>query len=151
LLWLDPATAGTLAKTLRTAGFAGTLAGPGRLRSADFAAAAGGAMDGLMVPAPTLEKDAITAFQHFTEAFRGRYGHEPDATAAAACDAATLLIHILKQTGDRPAHEAFPLGFSFAGATGILAFDSQGNRKVNLQLLEAHGGQFVPAGTGVNK
>jgi branched-chain amino acid transport system substrate-binding protein len=151
LLWLDPATAGTLAKSLRAAGFTGTLAGPGRLRSADFAAAAGGAMDGLMVPAPTLEKDAITAFQHFTEAFRGRYGHEPDATAAAACDAATLLIHILKQTGDRPAHEAFPLGFSFAGATGILAFDSQGNRKVNLQLLEAHGGQFVPAGTGVNK
>ena len=151
LLWLDPATAGTLAKVLRTDGFTGTLAGPGKLRSADFAAAAGGAMDGLMVPAPTLEKDAITAFQHFTEAFRGRYGHEPDATAAAACDAATLLIHILKQTGDRPAHEAFPLDFSLAGATGILSFDSQGNRKVNLQLLEAHGGQFVPAGAEANK
>jgi len=151
LLWLDPATAGTLAKALRAAGFAGTLAGPGRLRSADFAKTAGGAMEGVTVPGPILEKDATTAFQHFTDAFQGRYDHEPDATAAAACDAATLLIHILKQTGDRPAHEAFPINFSLAGATGILSFDSQGNRKVNLQLLEAHGGQFVPAGAEASK
>ncbi|MFZ0828229.1 MAG: ABC transporter substrate-binding protein [Verrucomicrobiia bacterium] len=150
LLWLDPATAGTLAKSLRAAGFAGTLAGPGRLRSADFAAAAGGAMEGFIVTAPVLENDATITFQHFTDAFRARFGHEPDATAAAAFDAATLLIHILRQAGDRPAHEAFPLGFSFTGATGILAFDSPGNRKVNLQLLKAHGGQFIPTGTGAN-
>jgi ABC-type branched-subunit amino acid transport system substrate-binding protein len=151
LLWLDPATAGTLAKALRAAGFAGTLAGPGRLCSADFAKTAGGAMEGLVVPGPVLEKDAVTAFQHFTNAFCGRFGHEPDATAAAAYDAATLLIHILRQPGGHPAHEVFPIGFSLAGATGILSFDSQGNRKVNLQLFKAHGGQFIPAGTETNK
>jgi ABC-type branched-subunit amino acid transport system substrate-binding protein len=145
LLWLDPATAGTLAKALRAAGFAGTLAGPGRLRSADFAKTAGNAMEGLMVPGPIWEKDAAVAFQHFTNAFRARFGHEPDATATAACDATTLLIHILRQTGDHPAHEAFPIGFSLAGASGILSFDSQGNRKVNLQMFKAHGGQFIPA------
>ena len=150
LLWLDPATAGKLARTLRAAGFAGTLAGPGRLRSANFATAAGDAMEGMMVPAPILEKDATITFQHFIDAFRTRFGHEPDATAAAAFDAVTLLVHILRQTGDRPAHEAFPLKFSFTGVTGILVFDSQGNRKVNLQLLKAHGGQFVPAETGAN-
>jgi ABC-type branched-subunit amino acid transport system substrate-binding protein len=151
LLWLDPALAGKLAKALRAAGFAGTLAGPGRLRSADFAAAAGGAMDGLIIPAPILEKDATTAFQHFTSAFHTRFGHEPDATAGAACDATTLLIRILRQAGDRPAHEAFPIDFSLAGVTGILVFDSQGNRKVNLELLKAHGGQFIPAGAETNK
>jgi ABC-type branched-subunit amino acid transport system substrate-binding protein len=151
LLWLDPASAGTLAKALRAAGFAGTLAGPGRLRSADFTKTAGDAMEGLVMPGPVLEKDATTAFQHFTEAFRARFGHEPDATAAAAYDAATLLIHILRQPGGHPAHEAFPIGFSLAGATGILSFDSQGNRKVNLQLFKAQGGQFIPAGVGANK
>jgi branched-chain amino acid transport system substrate-binding protein len=151
LLWLDPATAGTLAKALRAAGFAGTLAGPGRLRSADFANTAGDAMEGLVVPGPILEMDATTVYQHFTEAFRGRFGHEPDATAAAAYDATTLLIHILRQPGDRPAHEAFPISFSLAGATGILSFDSQGNRKVNLQLFKAQGGQFIPAGAGANQ
>ena len=150
LLWLDPVTAGTLAKALRAAGFAGTLAGPGRLRSADFAKTAGGATEGLVVPGPILEKDAA-AFQQFTNAFRVRFGHEPDATAAAACDATTLLIHILRQPGGRPAHEVFPIGFSLAGATGILSFDSEGNRKVNLQLFKAQGGQFIPAGAGANK
>jgi ABC-type branched-subunit amino acid transport system substrate-binding protein len=151
LLWLDPVTAGTLAKALRAAAFAGTLAGPGRLRSVDFAKKAGDAMEGLMVPGPSLEKDAATAFQHFTHAFRGRFGHEPDATAAAAYDAATLLIHILRQPGGHPAHEAFPISFSLAGATGILSFDSEGNRKVHLQLFKAQGGQFIPAGIEPNK
>jgi ABC-type branched-subunit amino acid transport system substrate-binding protein len=150
LLWLDPATAGTLAKALRAAGFAGTLAGPGRLRSADFAKTAGDAMEGLMVTGPILEKDTTIVFQHFTETFRARFGHEPDATAAAAYDATTLLIHILRQPGGHPAHEAFPISFSLAGATGILSFDSEGNRKVNLQLFKAHSGQFIPAGAGAN-
>ena len=147
LLWLDPATAGILAKPLRTAGFAGKLAGPGRLCSTDFADAAGDAMDGFIVPAPILEKDAATAFQHFNDDFRARFGHEPDTTATAAYDAATLLIHILKHSGERPANEAFPLAFSLAGASGILTFDPQGNRKIKLQLLEAHGRQFVPTVT----
>jgi ABC-type branched-subunit amino acid transport system substrate-binding protein len=151
LLWLDPATAGTLAKALRATGFTGTLAGPSRLHSADFAKTAGDAMEGLMVPGPILEYDAATAFQHFADAFRARFGHEPDATAAAAYDATTLLIHILRQPGGHPAHEAFPISFSLAGATGILSFDSEGNRKVNLQLFKAQGGQFIPAGTGANK
>jgi branched-chain amino acid transport system substrate-binding protein len=150
LLWLDPATAGTLAKALRAAGFAGTLAGPGRLRSADFAKTAGDAMEGLMVPGPILEKDAVVAFRHFTNSFRARFGHEPDPAAAAAYDAATLLIQILRQPGGHPAHEAFPIGFSLIGASGILSFDSEGNRKVNLQLFKAQGGQFIPAGAVAN-
>ena len=150
LLWLDPASAGTLAKALRAAGFAGTLAGPGRLRSADFAKTAGDAMEGLVVSGPVLETDAAIAFQHFTNSFRARFGHEPDATAAAAYDATTLLIHILRQSGGHPAHESFPISFSLAGATGILSFDSEGNRKVNLQLFKAHSGRFIPAGAGAN-
>jgi ABC-type branched-subunit amino acid transport system substrate-binding protein len=144
LLWLDAANAGKLAKALRAAGFTGTFAGPSRLQAAEFAGAAGDAMEGLQVPGPIFEKDVMTVFQNFTSTFRTRFGHEPDPTAAAACDAAAVLIHVLRQTGDRPAHEAFPLRFSLGGATGILAFDSQGNRKLKLQLLEAHGGQFVP-------
>jgi ABC-type branched-subunit amino acid transport system substrate-binding protein len=150
LLWLDPATAGKLAKALRDAGFAGTLAGPGRLRSADFAAAAGHAGEGLVIPSPVLKPDAATIHEHFTDTFGKRFGHEPDATAAAAYDAATVMIRILRQIGDRPAHKAFPIGFSFVGATGILAFDSQGNRKVNLELFKAQGGQFIPAGIESN-
>jgi len=151
LLWLDPATAGRLAKALRTAGFAGTLAGPGRLRSALFAAAAGDDMEGLIVAAPVLDPDAATAWRLFSDAFRLRFGREADATSAASYDASRLLIHILRQIGDHPAQEAFPISFCLAGASGNLAFDSQGNRKVNLQLMEAHRGQFTPVGAGTNQ
>lgn len=150
-LWLDPKAAGTLAKSLRAVGFGGTLAGSGRLRSAEFSAAAGGAGEGLVVPSPGLEKNAGGAFQQFSNAFRGRFGREPDATAAASYDATTLLIQILRQHPDHRAHEAFPIGFSLTGATGVLTFDSQGNRKVNLQLLESRGGRFIPAGTGLSE
>ncbi len=150
LLWLDSTTAGTLAKVLRAAGFAGRLAGPSRLRSAAFAEAAGDAMENFQLAAPISENDAAIMFQNFTNSFHARFGREPDATAAAAYDAATLLIRILKQSGDRPAHEIFPIRFSLAGASGILAFDSQGNRQLNLQLFKARGGQFIPAATGAN-
>jgi ABC-type branched-subunit amino acid transport system substrate-binding protein len=151
LLWLDPTTAGRLAKALRTAGFAGTLAGPGRLRSALFAAAADDDIEGFIVPAPVLDKEAATVFQLFSEAFRMRFGHEPDATAVAAGDAARLLIHVLRDAGDRPVQEAFPLSVSFTGASGILAFDAQGNRKMNLQLFKEHEGQYIPCATGMNR
>ena len=150
LLWLDPTIAGKLAKALRATGFAGTLAGPGRLRSMDFAVAAGDASEGFMVAAPILDKHAANSFQHFTDDFHKRFGHEPDALATASYDAATLLIHILRQTGERSAHEAFPLNFSLVGASGVMAFDSHGNRKVNLQLLQGHRGQFASPPTGAN-
>lgn len=150
LLWLDPALAGKLANALRAAGFAGTLAGPGRLRSIDFTTSAVDASEGFMVPAPILNKETATTFQNFTHNFRSQFGHEPDATAAAAYDSATMLIHILRQTGDRPAHEAFLIGFSITGAAGNLSFDAQGNRKVKLQLLKAHAGQFIQDATEVN-
>jgi len=147
LLWLDSRRSGTLVKSLRAAGFAGTLAGPGRLRSAEMEIAAGDAMEGLVVSGPAMATAAATSFQLFNSVFRERFGHEPEAMAAMSYDAAALLIHILRQSAGHPAHESFPISFSFAGASGILAFDSNGNRKVDLRLYRAHGRRFVSAGT----
>ena len=151
LLWLDPGTAGTLAKALRAAGFAGTLAGPGRLRSPALAIAAGDAMEGLVAPAPVLEMDSAAAYQDFSRNFYERFGHDPDAAAASAYDAMRLLTQIFRHAGDQPAHESFPIKFSFTGASGILSFDTQGNRMATLQLLQAREGRFVPAGKGANE
>jgi len=144
LLWLDATPAGVLVKSFRAAGFAGPLAGPGRLRSANFAAAAGEAMEGFVLPSPVLEKRDEAVFRHFQTAFRDRFGREPDPMAAMSYDAARLLIHILGPGGDRPPPRAFPPGCSFPGASGRLSFDSEGNRKADLQLLEARHGRFVP-------
>lgn len=150
VLWMDSRMSGTLVKSLRAAGFAGTFAGPGRLRSADFEMAAGDTMEGLVVSGPILEKAAAAAFRLFATAFRERFGHEPDAMAAMSYDAAALLIHILRQAGGHPTPETFPINFSFTGASGILTFDSKGNRKANLELYKAHGRRFFSAGTESN-
>jgi ABC-type branched-subunit amino acid transport system substrate-binding protein len=144
LVWLDPASAGALVKALRGAGFSGKLGGPGRLCSAAFTEAAGVAANGFLVPAIVCDREAEAAAAHFRTAFRERFGRKPDAKAALSYDAAGLLIHILRQVGDQPARQAFPLLSIFPGASGMLAFDSEGNRKVALRILEVENGHFVP-------
>lgn len=144
LLWLDPIPAAALLKGLETAGFKGWLAGPSWLRCSDFEAGAGAAMENFLMASPIRDKAAKDRFERFASAFRARFGQEPDPMAAMSYDAAQLLIQILSRAGSRPAHEVFPLDFSFSGVTGILVFDAQGNRKVELELREGRGDRFVP-------
>ncbi len=147
LLWLDPVPAGRLAKTLRAAGFAGTLAGPGRLRTHDFIAEAGTASEGFLV-ADIVPDRASEARRHRLEAaYRRRFGAELDWPAAMAYDAAALLIDVLRATGAEPPHRAFPLADAFPGASGPLRFDREGNRLVELQLLICRGGRFIKLGS----
>ena len=56
--------------------------------------------------------------------------------AAMSYDASQLLLQILSRANGHPAHELFPIDFSFHGVTGILSFDSLGNRRVKLELRE---------------
>jgi ABC-type branched-subunit amino acid transport system substrate-binding protein len=150
LLWLNPATAGRLAKSLRTAGFTGKLAGPGRLDSAEFLSAAGDASEGFVIAVPLIEKKATDCHQRFATAFRARFGSEPALTAAMGYDAVLVLNHLLRHADGQPPHAAFPLKSSITGASGVLEFDSQGNRRTSLRLLEAHGGRFTPIATQSN-
>ena len=146
LLWLDPAVAGTMAQALRKAGYAGELAGPGRLRSSDFVAAAGRGAEGLLVPG-LLQSIAPTGPPQrtdFTTAYHERFGASPDATAVMAGEAAWLLVEVLQSAGSRPAHTAFPLVGSFSGASGVLTFDQAGNLIADLGLLRLRDGQWLP-------
>ncbi len=142
LVWLDPVLAGKWVKSLRAAGFTGKLAGPSRCNSPSFLLAAGKASESFMVPAIVLDGPAEARLRSFQEAFRQRYGIEADITAAESYDAAKLLVHILRQNTPQSLPRAFPLAFSFPGASGDLAFDTEGNRKVALRLLIARRGGF---------
>ncbi len=141
LIWVDPVTARVLAKTLRETGFCGLLAGPSWLHSAELIAA-NDAIDGFILPAP-VENVSQASFQKFSGEYRNRFCHEPDAMAAASYDAASLLIHILRQAGNRPAHELFPIHSSVLGASGTLIFDAQGNRQLELRLEQIREGRFA--------
>jgi ABC-type branched-subunit amino acid transport system substrate-binding protein len=140
LLWLDPVPAGRVARTLRSAGFSGTLAGPLRLASGAFAAEAGAAAEGLLVPALPPDRDGARAA--FEKKYRALFGADPDPAAVFAHDAAALLIGIVRKSGAEEARRAFPMSESVRGASGLLKFDSHGNRVVALGLLRYHDGRL---------
>ena len=148
LLWLDPVPAGRLTRSLREAGFAGTLAGPSRCNSPAFLAASAQASEGFLVPAIVLDKPGEARLLSFQTAFRQRYGIEGDLTAAEGYDAVRLLVHLLGKYDSQSLPRAFPLAFSLPGASGDLSFDAEGNRKIALRLLIARRGHFEPVERG---
>lgn len=147
LIWLDPVSAGRLAKDLRANGYLGRLAGPGRLHSDDFISAAGDAMDGFLIPIVKRDDESAALWGVFQTTYRARWAHEPDSMAAMSYDAARLLSHLLRQTVFQAPPHRLPTGFSWPGVTGKLSFDSGGNRKVELGLLQGHAGRFTPVPT----
>ena len=143
LLWLDPLPAGRFARALRAAGYHGKLAGPGSLQSGDFLKNAGDASEGFLVPAIVLDEASRAAFVRFISAYRAHYQSESDPSAALAYDATRLLVSVLRKAGSETPRRAFPLVETPPGATGVLSFDKEGNRKVNLNLLVWQNGKFT--------
>lgn len=149
LIWLAPVSAGRMAKNLRGAGYTGTLAGPGRLRCADFVNAAGQALEGFVLSGLVLDGQSAARRCLFEDAFQRRWGHEPGWMAEMSYDAAMLLAHLMRQHRfEAPPHRLAP-DFFWPGVTGEIGFDEEGNRKVELQLLAAHQGRFVPTTVGI--
>lgn len=151
LLWVDSAPAGKLAAAVRAAGFEGRLAGPSRLASAAFSEVAGKSAEGFLLAMPVPDERAASLRDQFLQGYRGRVGSltgaaqsNPAFTAALAFDAVQLLADVLRGVGGEPAFRAFPLTRTVPGVTGELAFDRSGDRRLQLQVLENHAGQWRP-------
>jgi len=144
LLWLAPAQAGRLASALRAAGYRGRLAGPGRLDSPEFFAAAGAAAAGVLVTGFRADADLRARADRFEGEFRREYKVQPDFSAAAAHDAARVLIEALRRAGNGAGRSPFPVSLPTEGVTGVLHFDDSGNRTDALQVLTCQQGRFVP-------
>ena len=144
LLWLPPAQAGTLAAALRSAGYDGWLAGPGPLDSPAFIAAAGPAATGVRVAEFREDAGLRGHPEEFKSRYRRKFDAEPDFSAAAAYDAARVLIATLRRAGDGAGYRQFPLALPTTGANGVLHFDNSGNRTDPLQVLTCQQGCFIP-------
>jgi branched-chain amino acid transport system substrate-binding protein len=144
LIWLPPSRAGTVAAALRAAGYGGRLAGPTPLDSPEFVAAAGAAAIGLLVTNFRADADLRVRADKFEKQFQRRYDTKPDFSAAAAYDAARVLIETLRRAGNPAGDRQFPLALPTAGVTGILHFDNSGNRTDALQVLTWQQGCFIP-------
>lgn len=145
LVWLAPAQAGVAAAALRGAGYRGCVAGPCSIDAPQFVAAAGAAADGVMVAEYEGDPGSRARAQRFEERFTARFGERPGYGAAAAYDAAQVLIENLRRAGDTPAYRRFPPQVPTAGVTGELRFDASGNRTGTLRVLACQRGRFVPS------
>jgi ABC-type branched-subunit amino acid transport system substrate-binding protein len=130
-LALPARAAGRLARALRAAGFRGTLAGPGQLLSAAFAAAAGPALEGFLTAAPT---SAVASGSPLSLA--------SDPAERMAFDAVRMLVdHLRRQVSDP---QPFPREDHPAGHSGPLVFDARGNRLLPLSLTVIRAGRAEP-------
>jgi branched-chain amino acid transport system substrate-binding protein len=143
LVWLPPSSAGDLVAELRAAGYGGRLAGPAPLDSTAFVAAAGAAANGVLVAAFRPDANSRARAEAFEDEFRRRYAIEADFSAAAAHDAARVLIETLRRAGTGAGDREFPLSRATEGVTGVLHFDASGNRTDALQVLTCRDGRFV--------
>jgi len=144
LLWLAPSEAGTVAAALRAAGYGGRLAGPCQLDSPDFVAAAGAAATGVWVTGFRADADLRARADRFERRYQREYKAQPDFSAAAAHDAARVLIETLGRAGNGAGYRRFPPDRPTVGVTGVLHFDDSGNRTDALQVLTCQQGHFVP-------
>jgi ABC-type branched-subunit amino acid transport system substrate-binding protein len=143
LLWLPPSKAGAMVAALRAAGYSGVLAGPATLDSPAFFAASGAAATGVLVTNFRGDATSIVRMDAFEGRFQRRYDAKPDFSAAAAHDAAQVLIETLRRAQKGAGDRQFPLSTATEGVTGVLHFDSSGNRTDALQVLTCREGRFV--------
>ena len=144
LIWLPPSRAGTVAAALRAAGYGGRLAGPTPLDSPAFVAAASTAATGFLVTRFRTGADLRVRADRFEKQYQRKYDAKPDFSAAAAYDAARVLIETLRRAGNSDGDRQFPLAFPIEGVTGVLHFDTSGNRTDALQVLTWQQGCFIP-------
>ncbi|MBI4664712.1 MAG: amino acid ABC transporter substrate-binding protein, partial [Verrucomicrobia bacterium] len=144
LVWMEARRGGHLVRSLRDAGFGGLLAGPESLQSRTFLQSTGPAAEGFVIPVIVPTDESRRRTRIFSEAHRRQFGSEPDFTATMAHDAAALLIQLSLATPHGPPFGWFPLQGRFAGASGELEFDGNGNRILRLGLCERRNGRFVP-------
>ena len=143
LIWLPSLQAGAFAAALRAAGYGGRMAGPSPLDSPEFVAAAGAAATAFLVTEFRADAGVRMRAAKFERQFRRSYGVKPDFSAAAAYDAARVLIETLRRAEKGAADRQFPLALPTDGVTGILHFDKSGNRTDALEVLTCQEGRFV--------
>jgi branched-chain amino acid transport system substrate-binding protein len=114
--------------------------------SADFAAL-GGDAEGLLFPRPQFEPTSQEEpGGRFVEAYRKRFGSEPDLYAAHGYDALMVLASVMNAQGARP--ESIQRGLlairNFPGASGPITFDAKGDVVQPIQMCVVRGGATLP-------
>lgn len=109
---------------------------------------AGEAANGTLVATPWNAESKSEKAQAFRKVFVAKYGHEPDQFAAQAYDAMYLMHQAAEKSGTTTDRKKFRDTLAkikdFEGATGKFQFDDHRDPKMDLAIMEAKDGKWVP-------
>ena len=89
-----------------------------------------------------------SASPQFVERFRKRYGRDPDSANAQAYDAVSIVAKAIARAGNdrQKVREAIASTRDYAGASGTITIDAQGNASKPLGIFRVVGDKFVQQG-----
>ena len=137
-----------IAKKAREMGMNQPIIGGNGFNSPAYIKQAGAAADGSLVATPWNPESDTPKAKHFIEAFKAKYGHEPDQFAAQAYDAMYLMHEAAEKAGTTTDPKKFRDTLAgikgFEGATGKFEFDANRDPKMDLTVLQVKDGKWVP-------
>jgi ABC-type branched-subunit amino acid transport system substrate-binding protein len=144
VLWGNPEETGGAVKQARDLGIEVPIFGFDRMDQAAFLEAAGEAAEGVVVVATTNLRSVDPPWLRFRQAYRERWGEEPDTFAAHAYDGMKLILAAIREAGLNRARirDALYRLETVRGVTGPIVFDTNMSDVGPLWLATVRGGRF---------
>ena len=137
--------AGLIARQTRSLGLKATLLGADGWDSPKLVEIGGEAMEGAYLSNHYSVDDPAPAVRRFVEAYKKKYGAEPDSIAASSYDAMRLLADAITRAGStegRRIRDALASTKDFEGVTGRITMDADRNPIKPAVVLRVEGGRF---------
>lgn len=137
--------AGLIARQARSLGLKATLLGADGWDSPKLVEIGGEAMEGAYLSNHYSVDDPAPAVRRFVEAYKKKYGSEPDSIAATSYDAMRLLADAITRAGStegRRIRDALASAKDFEGVTGRITMDADRNPIKPAVVLRVEGGRF---------
>lgn len=136
--------AASLCQLLRGAGYGGVIYGTGWSMTDDFIRLSGAAGEGVMFSHYFDKYSDHPSWRAFSEAYRSRFGGEPDFVAGLAANAAMVAMDALAEEGNpRRLKDAVILIGAFRGLQGAIRFDPYGECELERFKLTVRDGKLV--------
>jgi len=137
--------AGLIARQARGLGLKATLLGADGWDSPKLVEIGGDAMEGAYLSNHYSVDDPAAAVRRFVDAYKKKYGAEPDSIAATSYDAMRLLADAIGRAGStegRRVRDALASTKDFPGVTGKITMDADRNPIKPAVVLKVEGGRF---------
>jgi branched-chain amino acid transport system substrate-binding protein len=137
--------AGLIARQARSLGLKATLLGADGWDSPKLVEIGGASMEGAYLSNHYSVDDPAPAVRRFVDAYKAKYGAEPDSIAATSYDAMRLIADAITRAGSTEGpriRDALAATKDFAGVTGRITMDADRNPIKPAVVLRVEGGRF---------